>query len=173
MKTVLRLAAAAAGLLMFTVLLGLEPGLSAPRDDDEKKSDKKSEKKNETPRNVALTAFMRGKLDASQQVLEGLVTEDFELIQQGADQLRLMSMKSDWNVLQGPIYAHESAAFRKSTELLGKMAKDKSIDGAGLAYLQVTMHCLGCHKYVRESKLVELPPLELPGLPQREVALSR
>jgi hypothetical protein len=115
----------------------------------------------------AVKAFMRGKLDASQQILEGLVTEDFDLISKGADRLRVMSMRAEWNVLRGPVYEDQSASFRRSAELLGKMAKEKNIDGASLTYLHMTMQCINCHKFTRSADVVNaqprLPPATLFG----------
>lgn len=93
--------------------------------------------------------FMRGKLTASQQVLEGLVTEDYQQIEKAAARLKLMSLKADWNVIQGLEYAEQSKAFRRAAELLKKMADEKNVDGSSLAYLQVTMSCVNCHKWTK------------------------
>lgn len=38
-------------------------------------------------------------------------------------------------------------------------AKKKNIDGAALAYMETTMKCVSCHKYVRAVRLTEI---ELP-----------
>jgi hypothetical protein len=114
--------------------------------------------KSAQPNPKAVKAFMRGKLDASQQILEGLVTEDFDLIGKGADRLRVMSMRAEWNVLRGPVYEDQSASFRRSAELLGKMAKEKNIDGASLTYLHMTMQCINCHKFTRNADVVNAQP---------------
>jgi hypothetical protein len=37
-----------------------------------------------------------------------------------------------------------------------KMAKDKNLDGAALAYVQLTMSCVNCHKYVREIRMTRI-----------------
>ncbi|MBT4864685.1 MAG: hypothetical protein HON53_06105 [Planctomycetaceae bacterium] len=97
--------------------------------------------------------FMRAKLDASQVVLEGLVTEDYDKVKQGADKMAVMSKATEWQVIQGPVYAQYSSEFRRSCEQMAKMAKDKNLDGAALSYMHLTMTCISCHKHVHSSKI--------------------
>jgi hypothetical protein len=113
------------------------------------------------PNEDALTAFMRGKLDAAESVLEGLVTEDFELIQQGADQMHVMSQRAEWNVITTPVYVQYSDDFRRAVERLGNAAKGQNLEAAALAQLQVTLSCINCHKHLRGAKvaLKDFPPL--------------
>jgi cytochrome c556 len=97
--------------------------------------------------------FMRLKLVASQKVLEGLVREDFEAIAKNAEELRLLSLDASWQVLQTAEYAQQSLEFRRSAEAVTVAAKKKNLDGAALAYLEVTMKCVNCHKYVRAAQM--------------------
>ena len=39
----------------------------------------------------------------------------------------------------------------KLLDRIESIAKAKNIDGATLAYVQLTVNCVNCHKYVRES----------------------
>lgn len=110
----------------------------------------------EQPNEDAVRAFMRGKLDAAEAVLEGLVTEDFELIQRGADQLRVMGQRAEWNVLKTREYVQYSAEFQRVSEQLGSAGKEKKLDAASLAYLQLTMTCINCHKHARGAKIARL-----------------
>lgn len=110
-----------------------------------------SEAEEAAPKNpVALKAFMQGKLDASRQVLHGVVTEDYEKIALGADQMRLMSMKADWNVLATKDYVTASKSFRRMTEQLAEAAKDGDLDAATLTHVKITMSCVDCHRLVRK-----------------------
>jgi len=95
--------------------------------------------------------FMRMKLDHSGQVLEGLAMEDFEAIARGANALALASQASSWQVLQTEEYARHSGEFRRSCESLRAAARAKNLDGAALAWMEVTMKCIQCHKYVRAA----------------------
>ena len=71
-----------------------------------------------------VAAFMRAKLGHSQNVLEGLAVED---------------------------YARHSDEFRRSCNALRGAAKARNLDGAALAWMEVTMKCIQCHKYVRDA----------------------
>jgi len=98
-----------------------------------------------------VAGFMRAKLAHSQNVLEGLALEDYELIARGAHDLALASQASSWQVLQTEDYARQSAEFRRSCDSLRTAAKAKNLDGAALAWMEVTMKCVQCHKYVRDA----------------------
>ncbi len=103
-----------------------------------------------------VSTFMRAKLEHSKNVLEGLATEDFDLIAKDSQQLTLLSLDSDWQVLQTPEYARLSLAFRKTSQTLTDSAKKKNLDGATLAYVQMTLKCVECHKYVRSVEMTRL-----------------
>jgi hypothetical protein len=100
----------------------------------------------------AVAAFMRAKLGHSQHVLEGLTMADFDLIARGAQELSLASQDSNWQVLQTVDYARQSGEFRRSCDRLHRAAKEKNLDGAALAWMEVMMHCVQCHKYVRDEQ---------------------
>ena len=104
----------------------------------------------EQPDQVAV--FMRAKLGHSQNVLEGLALEDYDLVARGAHDLALASQASSWQVLQTEDYARQSAEFRRSCDALRTAAKARNLDGAALAWMEVTMKCVQCHKYVRSAE---------------------
>jgi hypothetical protein len=96
--------------------------------------------------------FMRAKLGHSQHVIEGLTLADFDLIARGAKELSLASQASSWEVLQTADYARQSSEFRRSCDLLHRAASEKNLDGAALAWMEVMMKCIQCHKYVRDER---------------------
>ena len=96
---------------------------------------------------------MRRKLPHSQKVLEGLATEDFEMIAKHAQELSLLSQATTWQVLQTPDYLDHSTEFRHAADRLTEAARKKNLDGAALAYVDVTMSCINCHKYVRGARI--------------------
>ncbi len=100
----------------------------------------------------AVADFMRAKLTHSQDVLEGLTLEDYDKIARGAQELALASQASSWQVLQTEDYARQSAEFRRSCDSLRNAAKAHNLDGAALAWMEVTMKCVQCHKYVRGQR---------------------
>ena len=104
------------------------------------------------------TEFMIRKLDDSRDIVAGLATEDFDLIAKSAQDLMVLSHEADWKVITTPDYLRMSSEFRGSAQRLRETAKEKNIDGATLAYFEVTLNCVRCHKYVRgHSKLKKLP----------------
>ncbi len=108
---------------------------------------------------------MRVKLMHSQKVLEGLTTENFDLIAKHAQDLTLLSQDASWRVLMTGEYAERSIDFRRATLELTKAGKEKNLDGATLAYVNVTLKCVECHKYVRSVRQVRWAPLETnPGI---------
>ena len=121
------------------------------------------------PKNSKLTHFMRGKLTASQNVLDGLVTEDFKKIEKGGLKLLVMSKAADWQVFKTGTYAQYSGEFQRTADRLVKMAKKKQLDSAALSYMHVTMTCINCHKYVKKERLARGEPIP-PGF--RHLVLS-
>ncbi|MBI3862868.1 MAG: hypothetical protein HY290_13340 [Planctomycetia bacterium] len=124
---------------------------SATRADDDKKAAQKDEdaEKKATPKKIAMKMFMRKKLESSQSVLEGLAVEDFELIAKGARQLKTTSAAAEFMVVHDPMYAQHADEFRRIVDKMEKAAKEKRLDGATLAYVDMTLSCVECHKYVR------------------------
>jgi cytochrome c556 len=103
----------------------------------------------QSKRQRAAKEFMRDKLELSQKVLEGLATEDYDLITAKATKLSAMTQEADWRVFENPDYDQHSATFRRHADALVRSAKNKNLDGATLAYVRLTMSCVDCHKYVR------------------------
>jgi len=126
-------------LLLLTLLLTIATGLSVALA--------------QTKRNRAAKEFMRDKLELSQRVLEGLATEDYNLIITKGTRLSAMSKEADWRAFENPDYDQQSLLFRRHVDSLVRAAKDKNLDAATLAYVRVTMSCVDCHKLVR-GKLV-------------------
>ncbi|MFN4261232.1 MAG: hypothetical protein ACK4RK_18240 [Gemmataceae bacterium] len=100
--------------------------------------------------------LMKKKLTHSQQILEGIALNNFDKIAANADDLVLISKATEWRVVKSPQYELHSNDFRRSAITLAQMARDKNLDGATLAYLDMTMSCVRCHKYVREVRMAGL-----------------
>lgn len=98
-----------------------------------------------------LQAFMQRKLEFSQAALEGLVTEDFEQIEKSAGGMLVLSKAEEWQVSNDMLYRQHSNEFQRVLKQLEKAAKDKNIDGSSLAFVQMTMNCIECHRFVRDK----------------------
>lgn len=111
----------------------------------------------EKPVNQELRAFMRTKLKASNQILEGLALEDTDLIQEGAKTLAEMSSVEKWRVSQDVMYRQFSTEFNRNANKLLEAAKERNIDRAALRWMDTTMSCIECHRFVRNQLVVETP----------------
>lgn len=118
--------------------------------------------------------FMRAKLQHSQKLIESLAVEDYEAMAKSSQEMSLLTLAAQWQVLQTADYLHESTAFRRSADAITAAAKKKNLDGAALAYVEMTMNCIKCHKLVRHSKMaaVESPELEAVVARARQKALQ-
>ncbi len=110
--------------------------------------------KSEDPKHI-LSKFMRQKLQASSQILEGLCTEDLEMVSEGSAVLLQMSNEERWRVSNDIMYRRYSQEFATAVEELQKESKDQDMDGTSLAWVNVTMKCLKCHEWVRNTVLAQ------------------
>jgi hypothetical protein len=116
---------------------------------DEGSADKKSQPGGD------LQKFMRQKLQASNLILEGLCTEDLALVNKGAETLMKMSKEEKWRVSNDMMYRRYSKEFGEAAEELQKEATDNDMDGTSMAWVNVTMKCLKCHEWVRNTVLAD------------------
>lgn len=113
----------------------------------------KSKKPRMDENEETISKFMRAKLQHSQKLIESLATEDYEAMAKSSQEMSLLTLAESWQVLQTPDYLHESTAFRRSADAMTAAAKKKNLDGAALAYVEMTMHCVKCHKMIRHAKM--------------------
>ncbi|MEI7698775.1 MAG: hypothetical protein WCK86_03195 [Planctomycetia bacterium] len=125
-----------------------------PKADKPPASPPERPEKNEDPKHI-LSKFMRQKLQASSQILEGLCTEDLEMVSEGSAVLLQMSNEERWRVSNDIMYRRYSQEFATAVEELQKESKDQDMDGTSLAWVNVTMKCLKCHEWVRNTVLAQ------------------
>jgi len=125
MKTRCVLAAAALALLGFACVWGAE------KEDEETGS-----------------FWMQKKLEYSEKILAGLAREDFEQIGKNARSMKALTQMEKWVRGSGE-YRSQLQIFQNANEQLIRMADDEKLDGAALAYVQLTLSCVNCHKAVR------------------------
>jgi cytochrome c556 len=102
------------------------------------------------------TELMKKKLAHSQKILEGLALNDFDAMARSAGELIEISKLAQWKIVNSPQYELHSNEFRRNAESVIKAAKDKNLDGAAIAYVELTLGCVKCHKYVREVRMTRL-----------------
>ena len=98
--------------------------------------------------------FIVQKLNFSKEVLEGLALEQFATIEKGGKALKKLSEAAEWEVATIPNatdYVMLTTDFQRHADELVKQAKAKNIDAATLAYVKLTMSCVQCHKFIRDT----------------------
>lgn len=112
------------------------------------------------PTEKPVERFMNQKMTHAEDVLEGLVMEDYGQIAKAAAEMHTLSQAAEWQVLRTPTYELFSKEFQSACTQLEKAAKDENMDGASLAWIRVTMTCLSCHKHVRNAKVAAVPSVQ-------------
>jgi hypothetical protein len=128
----------------FVLALGLSVVLGGPWADSAQKTGN-------------LEKLMFEKLNSSKLLLEGIALSDFNKISRSADNLIQLSKTAEWFVYKTPRYELHSNEFRRAAETIVQKAKDKNLDGATLAYFDMIMGCVRCHRYVREVRDARAP----------------
>lgn len=108
-----------------------------------------------TAQKSPLSQFMQVKLGYAQSFLDGLVTEDFDKITASAESLAELSHSERWRVSNDAVYRQYSNEFERTVKQALKSAKARNLDGAALAYVQLTMSCVECHKFVRNELVMQ------------------
>lgn len=93
---------------------------------------------------------MRRKLEYSQQILDGLVTEDFEKMRNAATSLNELG-KRKWIENESTDDRTQNQVFWFTTGTLLMAAEKKNLDGALLSYTQMTHSCVNCHQLLRRQ----------------------
>jgi len=99
-----------------------------------------------------LSNFMRVKLDHAQQTLEGLSKADFDAIVKHSQAISLLCEDEMWMVMQTAEYRERSNEFRRTVNAITDAARKKNLEAAALAYVDATLKCVSCHKYIRQER---------------------
>jgi hypothetical protein len=100
-----------------------------------------------------LERLMRDKLVSSQQAFTAVVTSDWETLTRETDRLIEVTENVEWMVLKTPDYERYSTEFVTAVERLGEAAETRSLDEAGIAFADLTIRCVNCHRYVAGARL--------------------
>jgi hypothetical protein len=96
--------------------------------------------------------WMQAKLLHAQKILAGLTKPDFDAIIEHAQAMTTLGYLEQWDNADRPAYKQELSHFDAVNKELIRQAKAKNIEGATLAYTQLTTSCVKCHSIVRDSK---------------------
>lgn len=96
------------------------------------------------------SAWMKYKLDASQKILEGLTRGDLRLIEKNARGMINVGHLEGWAHADEPTYVSHLHAFRQANRDLVRASQEKNLDAAMVAFSQLTISCMQCHRFVRD-----------------------
>jgi len=99
-----------------------------------------------------MSFWMTKKLEYSQNILAGLATGDFDKIVANAQSMRNLSKTEGFVRGQTPGYRTQLHLFEESADEIIRQAKKDNVEGATLAFAQLTISCVNCHKHLRETK---------------------
>jgi hypothetical protein len=114
--------------------------------------------------------WMQKKLKYSQQVLEGIAAGDFDLIAKSGDTLKGMDKIESFIRARTPRYRLQLQLFQDANDEIIRQAEAENLEGVTLAFNQLTISCVNCHKQLREEirkKKVDREALR--PLPQRSI----
>ena len=111
-----------------------------------------ADEKEPATKDKPMSFWMAKKLEHSQNVLAGIATADFEKIVVNAESMRALSTIEGFVRRQTPGYKTQLHIFEESTDEIIRQAKRSNVDGAALAFTQLTISCVNCHKFLREAK---------------------
>jgi hypothetical protein len=109
----------------------------------------------QTPR---LAKVMRDKLNHTQQILEAVVTSNWQLLDRHSRELARVSEDPAWSVLRMPEYAPYSRAFLRATDHLIEAAKLRDLEAASLGYISLSTSCVSCHRYMARARTATARP---------------
>lgn len=101
----------------------------------------------------AIKEEMHFKLFYAQGILEGITTENYPLIATNAYKLKHFSQRQVWDLRKAPEYRRLTTDFQRSVDAVARAADKQNVDGATVAYFQLTTSCVTCHKYLRGAEM--------------------
>ncbi len=99
------------------------------------------------------SVWMRTKIKYAENVLSALATSDFEAMRENADRMNTMTQLERWARGKDTEYQTQLGFFRHANRELSRQASRKNLDGATLAFMQVTASCVNCHRHLRDQEL--------------------
>lgn len=113
-------------------------------------ADSRPQEKKAPPRNEERAAIMKKKLAQAQKLLEGLTLQDFDKLRSAANELASLRGQAAWMAENTLEFQQLSMDFQRNIESLQRAATDKNVDASALAYIDMTMTCVKCHKHIKQ-----------------------
>jgi hypothetical protein len=112
----------------------------------------KADDKDDGTKSQPASFWMKKKLDYSQNILAGIANADFDKIAESAQSMQSLSKVEGFIRGQMPGYRTQLEAFLDANAEIIRQAQKDNVEGAALAFTQLTISCVNCHKRLREAK---------------------
>jgi len=107
------------------------------------------------PTEKEVSRWMQSKAGLSQQVLQGLTEENFDKISRAAVLMNVLSYFEGRERSEDPDYKRYLSQFNSANRELVRMSNSKNLEGATLAFNQLTVSCVSCHRTLRNTPTEE------------------
>jgi soluble cytochrome b562 len=104
------------------------------------------------PEKAEPSVWMRHKLDRSKDILEGLAQGDFDKIAKAAQALKVLSKVEAFARGDVSGYRRHLENFEDAVDEISNQANNDNLEGATLAFQQLTTSCVKCHAQIRKAK---------------------
>jgi hypothetical protein len=113
------------------------------------------------PRTLPTATVMHAKLTGTQQVLAGLLAEDYDVIAASARELvglaRDVPPRKTGDDTDDQVYEHFRYEMLRLSAELEQMGVSRNLSGAAYVHGNLTSACIGCHQHLRD----QAPPIQL------------
>lgn len=94
--------------------------------------------------------WMKKKLDYSQNILAGLTEEDYDVIADNARAMKGLGKFEAFVRNRNAAYTRQLQAFEEINDEIIRQADNDNVEGVALAFTQLTINCVNCHKVLRQ-----------------------
>lgn len=94
--------------------------------------------------------WMKKKLDYSQNILAGITAEDFDKITDNARAMKGLGKFEAFVRSRNAAYTRQLQTFEEINDEIIRQADNDNVEGAALAFTQLTINCVNCHKVLRQ-----------------------
>ena len=137
----------------YTLLaLGLAVVVLVHADEPNQQSAKTADSADQAVRKITdqpMSVWMERKLDYSQSVFRALALGDLETVKLKAAQMNLVGKVEGFARIKNKPYQAQLHAFDRVSREIAQQADKGNIEGATLAFNQLTVSCVQCHKLLR------------------------
>lgn len=110
-----------------------------------------AKKESVDPAKKPVSFWMEKKMEYSQSILRGLVTGELDQVAVTAEQMRLLSKVEGFIRGKKPGYRAQLQVFELANREIERQAKANNLEGAAMAFHQLTTSCVSCHRLIRST----------------------